>query len=111
MPLDLNRSKWRFIQEPVGRELIQDIRNIGPWYAGDGRGSLYLMPSYEVDGQNVLEISNFFVGLNKCDPGPSFHGTEWNGRIILSVDFNELAVEPEIVERWMDLWINLLLDI
>lgn len=42
----------------------------GPWYAGDGRGSEHLTPTYTVNGHKVLEITDFFIGLNKCDPGP-----------------------------------------
>lgn len=42
----------------------------GPWYAGDGRGAIYLKPKYPQLGPTVLEIKDFFVGLNKTDPGP-----------------------------------------
>ncbi|GJJ08091.1 hypothetical protein Clacol_002299 [Clathrus columnatus] len=81
----------------------------GPWYSGDGRDSIYLSPTHEVDGRQILELTDFFIGLNKCEPGPFFRATEWNGRIMLSVDFNELAVETKIVQRWMDMWRDLLL--
>lgn len=44
----------------------------GPAYAADGKGSVYLYPSYTPDSANspVLEVDDFFIGLNKCDPGP-----------------------------------------
>ncbi|GJJ08101.1 hypothetical protein Clacol_002309 [Clathrus columnatus] len=83
----------------------------GPWYSGDGRGSLHLSPNHEVEGRQILQLSDFFLGLNRCEPGPFFRAAEWNGRITLSVDFNELAVEPKVVQRWMDLWRDLLLTI
>lgn len=44
---------------------------IGPQYGGDGKGAVYLSPSYEgVNGEIAIDIDDFFVGLNKCDPGP-----------------------------------------
>ncbi|GJJ08071.1 hypothetical protein Clacol_002278 [Clathrus columnatus] len=82
-----------------------------PWYVGDGRGSLYLSPSYNVDGQQVLELSDFFVGINRADPGPCFRTTEWNGHIILNIDYNELAVETKTVEHWLNLWRDLALSV
>lgn len=83
----------------------------GPWYAGDGRGSVHLTPNYEVNGNKVIGITDFFIALNKCDPGPFFRATEWNGHIMLSVDFNELAVETKTVKHWMDMWVDLLLSL
>jgi hypothetical protein len=38
---------------------------MGPGYAGDGIGETYLNPEYE-----SLQVDNFFVSLNKTDPGP-----------------------------------------
>lgn len=43
---------------------------LGPQYGGDGRGSVYLFPQYPAEGPAVIDIDHFFVGLNKCDPGP-----------------------------------------
>ncbi|PFH50118.1 hypothetical protein AMATHDRAFT_48178 [Amanita thiersii Skay4041] len=80
----------------------------GPWYAADGRGNVYLHPKYPATGPTVIEITDFFLGLNKCDPGPFFRAYEWNGQLILSADFNELAVEPKVVQGWMEKWADLL---
>ncbi|TFK37515.1 hypothetical protein BDQ12DRAFT_684799 [Crucibulum laeve] len=82
-----------------------------PSYSGDGVGSRYLLPKYPMTGPTVIEITDFFVGLNKCDPGPFFRTTEWNGRIMLSVDFNEKAVEATVVQGWMDKWRELILSL
>lgn len=38
-----------------------------------------------------------------------FRATEWNGRIMLSADYNELAVEPSVVNEWMEKWAELIL--
>ncbi|KAF8154402.1 hypothetical protein BJ912DRAFT_1013932 [Pholiota molesta] len=82
---------------------------IGPQYGGDGKGAVYLAPSYEgVNGETVIDIDDFFVGLNKCDPGPFFRCTEWKGRIMLSVDYNELAVEEKVMKGWLQQWVDLL---
>lgn len=37
-----------------------------------------------------------------------FRATEWNGRIMLSADYNELAVEPSVVNGWMEKWAELI---
>lgn len=42
----------------------------GPWFGGDGRGAIYLRPKYPQEGNTVIEVTDFFVGLNKTDPGP-----------------------------------------
>ena len=42
----------------------------GPWFSGDGRGSNYLRPKYPRNGPTVIEVTDFFLGLNKTDPGP-----------------------------------------
>lgn len=42
----------------------------GPLYAADGKGAVYLRPKYPAEGPTVIEIDDFFLGLNKCDPGP-----------------------------------------
>ncbi|GJJ15155.1 hypothetical protein Clacol_009430 [Clathrus columnatus] len=81
----------------------------GPRYSADGRGSNYLSPSHEVNGRKIIEVSDFFIAVNRCDPGPCFRATEWNGRIMLSADYNELAVETKVAQRWMDLWRKLVL--
>ncbi|GJJ08073.1 hypothetical protein Clacol_002280 [Clathrus columnatus] len=81
----------------------------GPTYSADGRGSDYLSSSHEVNGRKIIDVSDFFIGVNRCDPGPCFRATEWNGRIMLSVDYNELAVERKVVQRWMDMWRELIL--
>ncbi|EJC99631.1 uncharacterized protein FOMMEDRAFT_93379 [Fomitiporia mediterranea MF3/22] len=84
----------------------------GPWFGGDGRGAIYLSPKYPQGSNNtVIEVTDFFVGLNKTDPGPFFRATEWNGRIMLSADYNEKAVEPEVVEGWMKKWAELMLAV
>jgi hypothetical protein len=44
---------------------------MGPWYGGDGRGETYLDPVHKNSrGEVVLELDDFFVALNKTDPGP-----------------------------------------
>ncbi|TDL15051.1 hypothetical protein BD410DRAFT_139736 [Rickenella mellea] len=85
----------------------------GPWYSADGRGSVYLRESYPKNhsGKSTIEITDFFVGLNKLDPGPFFRATEWKGRIRLSADYNELAVEPQVVDGWMKKWAELVLSV
>ena len=35
----------------------------GPWFAGDGRGSIYLRPKYPQSGSSIIEVTDFFVGL------------------------------------------------
>ena len=47
--------------------------------------------------------------LTPCFISRFFRATEWNGRIMLSADFNELAVEPSIVDGWMKKWSELIL--
>ncbi|CAA7262172.1 unnamed protein product [Cyclocybe aegerita] len=83
----------------------------GPLYSADGKGAVYLHPRYPAEGKPVIEITDFFLGLNKCDPGPFFRCSEWRGRIMLSVDFNELAVDVNVVQGWMNLWAELLLSV
>ncbi|KAF8636088.1 hypothetical protein AX17_003793 [Amanita inopinata Kibby_2008] len=83
----------------------------GPWYSADGRGQVYLHPKYPESGPTVIEITDFFLGLNKTDPGPFFRAYEWNGKLILSADFNELAVEPKTVQGWISQWADLLLSL
>lgn len=44
---------------------------MGPWYGGDGRGETYLDPVHtDGVGAPVLDLDDFFVALNKTDPGP-----------------------------------------
>ncbi|KAH8115210.1 hypothetical protein DFH11DRAFT_90645 [Phellopilus nigrolimitatus] len=81
----------------------------GPWFAGDGKGATYLQPKYPKEGNTAIEITDFFLGLNKTDPGPFFRVTEWKGRIMLSADYNALAVEASIVDNWMKKWAELIL--
>ncbi|KAF4611797.1 hypothetical protein D9613_003717 [Agrocybe pediades] len=86
---------------------------VGPAYAADGKGAVYLYPVYKAgkDEKTIIEIDDFFLGLNKCDPGPFFRCYEWKGRIILSVDYNEFAVSEETIKQWMGLWVDLLLSV
>ncbi|TDL17774.1 hypothetical protein BD410DRAFT_536108 [Rickenella mellea] len=85
---------------------------IGPMFLGDGRGSKYLRETYPAHGPaQVVDITDFFISVNKTEPGPPFRATEWKGRIMLSVDYNELAVEPTVVESWMKLWAELVLSV
>lgn len=42
----------------------------GPSFGPDGRGSIYLKPRYPHEGNTIMEITDFFVGLGKTDPGP-----------------------------------------
>jgi len=44
----------------------------GPAYAADGKGAVYLYPEYKAgkDAKTIIDIDDFFVALNKCDPGP-----------------------------------------
>ncbi|KAF8970535.1 hypothetical protein BDZ97DRAFT_1694250 [Flammula alnicola] len=84
---------------------------VGPQFGGDGRGHIYLSPEYPVDGEVVIEIDDFFVGLNKCDPGPFFRCAEWKGRMVLSIDYNEFAVEEKVIKGWMQMWVDLLLSL
>ncbi|KAF9528828.1 hypothetical protein CPB83DRAFT_853806 [Crepidotus variabilis] len=81
----------------------------GPGYSADGKGSLYLYPKYPPaeEGPVVVEITDFFLGLNKCDPGPFFRCYEWNGSIVFSVDYNEYAVAEKVINEWMDMWVDL----
>ncbi|OCB90291.1 hypothetical protein A7U60_g2465 [Sanghuangporus baumii] len=81
----------------------------GPWFGGDGRGAIYLKPRYPQNADTVLEITDFFVGLGKTDPGPFFRITEWNGRIMLGADYNQKAVESSVVDGWMKKWAELIL--
>ncbi|TDL17776.1 hypothetical protein BD410DRAFT_882674 [Rickenella mellea] len=84
----------------------------GPMFVGDGRGSKYLRESYLEHGSaQVIKITEFFMSANQTEPGPAFRATEWKGRIMLSADFNELAVEPKVVEGWMKLWAELVLSV
>ncbi|KAL5492789.1 hypothetical protein ACEPAI_4237 [Sanghuangporus weigelae] len=82
-----------------------------PWFGGDGRGAVYLKPKYPQESDTVLEIMDFFVALGKTDPGPFFRITEWNGRIMLSADYNQKAVERDVVEGWMKKWAELILSV
>ncbi|KDR74010.1 hypothetical protein GALMADRAFT_1335924 [Galerina marginata CBS 339.88] len=86
---------------------------LGPAYAADGKGAVYLHPSYVAgsQGKTIIEVDDFFVGLNKCDPGPFFRCTEWKGRMILSVDYNEFAVSDKVIRQWMAQWADLLLAV
>ncbi|TDL16435.1 hypothetical protein BD410DRAFT_888762 [Rickenella mellea] len=97
-------------------EMIATNPNTPPWtgpmFVGDGRGSKYLRESYPESGPvKVIEITDFFMSVNKTDLGPPFRATEWKGRIMLSADHNELAVEPSVVEGWMKLWAELVLSV
>ena len=38
-----------------------------------------------------------------------FRCTEWKGRIMLSVDYNEFAVEEKVMKGWLQQWVDLLL--
>lgn len=44
----------------------------GPAYAADGKGAFYLHPKYVAgnEGKTIIEVDDFILGLNKCDPGP-----------------------------------------
>lgn len=44
----------------------------GPQYSADGPGALYLYPQYPApeEGPAAIEITDYFMGLNKTDPGP-----------------------------------------
>lgn len=42
----------------------------GPWFSGDGRTSSYLADKYLSEDKVTLEVDDFFLGLNKTDPGP-----------------------------------------
>ncbi|TDL17807.1 hypothetical protein BD410DRAFT_831293 [Rickenella mellea] len=84
----------------------------GPVFVGDGRGNKYLRESYpETDHVKVIEITDFFIGMNKSQPGPAFRATEWKGRIMLSADYNEVAVERSVVERWVKMWAEFVLSV
>ncbi|KIY47769.1 hypothetical protein FISHEDRAFT_74298 [Fistulina hepatica ATCC 64428] len=84
----------------------------GPLYSGDGKGALYLHPKYnsskDPERPPVIVVDDFFLGLNKSDPGPFFRTMEWKGRLKLSADYNEHAVEPKVVDGWVQLWAKLL---
>ncbi|TDL18054.1 hypothetical protein BD410DRAFT_513360 [Rickenella mellea] len=85
---------------------------LGPIYSGDGRAGDYLRESYPKDGPNsVISITEFFFGVKVLDPAPVFRTAEWKGRIMLSADYNELAVEKKVVEGWMMLWAELILSV
>lgn len=42
----------------------------GPWFSGDGRASAYLAETYPSSEATSLRVDDFFLGLNKTDPGP-----------------------------------------
>ncbi|KAF8515738.1 hypothetical protein JB92DRAFT_3142760 [Gautieria morchelliformis] len=85
---------------------------IGPWYGGDGRGETYLDPVHKNSrGEVVLELDDFFVALNKTDPGPFFRVTSWKGRLMLSVDTNVAAMPADVTQGFMDQWAAILLTL
>lgn len=43
---------------------------LGPWFSGDGHAAIYLRPTYPSNSVPVLDVDDFFLGLNKTDPGP-----------------------------------------
>ncbi|KAF8501357.1 hypothetical protein JB92DRAFT_3084380 [Gautieria morchelliformis] len=49
-------------------------------------------------GEVVLELNDFFISLNKTDPGPFFRATTWKGKPRLSVDANEVAMPRGVVQ-------------
>ncbi|KAJ7726947.1 hypothetical protein B0H16DRAFT_1735443 [Mycena metata] len=82
---------------------------MGPAYFGDGRGEDYLDRAYPgADGTTVLNLDEFFVSVNMTDPGGFFRAFSWRDRLILCVDYNERTVDHEVVQTWMDKWVELL---
>ncbi|GBE89886.1 hypothetical protein SCP_1702120 [Sparassis crispa] len=82
---------------------------MGPWYAGDGVGETYLQPAYsDAKGIDIIKINDFFVSLNKTDPGPFFRSYSWDGKLTLSVDANINAMPKGDVEGFMKKWVELL---
>ncbi|GBE83323.1 hypothetical protein SCP_0503710 [Sparassis crispa] len=82
---------------------------MGPWYAGDGVGETGLQPEYgDARGANVITVDDFFVSLNKTDPGPFFRSFSWRGRITVSADANVSAMPQGDVEKWVEKWAELL---
>ncbi|TDL17808.1 hypothetical protein BD410DRAFT_882733 [Rickenella mellea] len=86
-----------------------------PWHgithSSDGRGSKYLRETYPENGRsNVITIDHFFLSVNTTDPAPAFRRAEWKGRIMLSADYNQLAVEWTVVKRWLKLWAEFVLS-
>ncbi|KAL6304751.1 hypothetical protein BKA93DRAFT_261703 [Sparassis latifolia] len=82
---------------------------MGPWYAGDGVGETYLQPEYsDAKGTNVIKIDDFFVSLNKTDPGPFFRSFSWGGKITVSADANIHAMPVGDVEGFVKKWVELL---
>lgn len=47
---------------------------MGPWFAGDGLGETYLDTYFtddgELSGKKMFAIDDFWVSLNKYNPGP-----------------------------------------
>ncbi|EPQ50001.1 hypothetical protein GLOTRDRAFT_141642 [Gloeophyllum trabeum ATCC 11539] len=81
----------------------------GPFYAADGQGELYLDAVYnDKRGQPVIEVVDFFQSLNKHDPGPFFRGYSWAGKFTLSLDYNEFAMPTEVVQGFLNKWVELL---
>lgn len=55
---------------------------------------------------------DFFSHSDDADKSPRFFRcTEWKGRVIFSIDFNELAVDHKVVRGWLDTWIELVLTL
>ncbi|KAI0068612.1 hypothetical protein BV25DRAFT_1791567 [Artomyces pyxidatus] len=80
----------------------------GPGYSGDGIGESYLDRIYnDAAGVPRIRIDDIFVSLNKTDPGPFFRTYTWNKRLNLSVDFNEHAMTRDVVQGFLDKWVEL----
>ncbi|KAF8581965.1 hypothetical protein K439DRAFT_1653936 [Ramaria rubella] len=82
---------------------------MGPWYTSHGIVETYLDAVHtDRAGGQVLEITDIMLSLNKTDPGPFFRTLSWRGRLKLSVDTNEVAMPPDVVQRFMDKWVEIL---
>ncbi|CCM06259.1 uncharacterized protein FIBRA_08509 [Fibroporia radiculosa] len=79
-----------------------------PWYSGDGRGELYLDPTYpDSNGSTLVEITSFVTSVNKFDPGPFFRVWSWRDRLTISADYNPRSMPQDIVEGFVKRWVEL----
>jgi len=82
---------------------------MGPWFSGDGIGETYLDSVHtDARGNELLKVDDYFMSLNKTDPGPFFRTFSWAGRLRVSTDHNENAMPRDVVQMWMDKWVELI---
>ena len=74
---------------------------MGPWYSGDGVGEMYPDQEFkDSSGTPILDLVNFFVSLNRYDPGPSvgfFYGR--SGVFVLIIPIIQILPSKDVERK------------